>query len=151
MQSLINFSFSQCTDKGVFCSLFTVPLSLCFAPNIFSFLPYYCSPSSHQSHFLSATSTASLSTAFLNNHRIPDPISYCTWTECCCCLFLQESSRAHEQTGTMYFKSYILAARSILHTKLHVIKYINMLQLGLTWEMKWVIRLDYRTNSRKIH
>ncbi len=158
MQSLINFSFSQCTDKGVFCSLFTVPLSL-FLLLIFSLSFPTIAPPPHTK----ATSSLprqrpSLSTAFLNNHRIPfflsltllspkllshslsDPDIIVHGLNVAVVCFCRSPAELAQCTF-LHFKSYILAARSILHTKIHVFKYINMLQLGLTWEMKWVIRL----------
>lgn len=131
MQSLINFSFSQCTDKGMFYSLFTVPLFYLSVPPI--------APPPH------TKATSSLprqrppsQLLFLKNHRIPfflflpnyyltlfvTPISYFTWTECCCCIFLQFVFSAGVQlsswTNWHNVLSCILAARSILHTKLHL-------------------------------
>lgn len=130
MQSLINFSFSQCTDKGMFYSfLQSLFLSVLLLIVSLSFTPMAPSSSPLIPPITEATSSLPRQRPpsellFLKNHRIPfslsltllspnysltlflTPISYFTWTECRCCLFLpfvflQELSWAHEQTGTI--------------------------------------------------
>lgn len=153
---------------SLFCSYFFLFPSLLWLP-LLTLIP----------HFLSATSTASLWTAFSEKSQNPflsfsdsafsqllSP-SLAFWPRYhilhelnvavayfCSLFFCRNSAELmnkQAQCTFLHFKSYIIAARSALHTKLHLIKYINMLQLCLVWHEKlneW-LGCNYSTNSKK--
>ncbi len=159
--------------QSLFLSVLLLFFSLSFPPMAPPSSPSF--PPSHWSHFLSATSTVSLWTAFSEksqNHILSFSdsafsqllsFSLSFWPRyhilhelnvavAYFCRNSAELMNKQAQCTFLHFKSYIIAARSALHTKLHLIKYINMLQLCLVWHEKlneW-LGCNYSTNSREI-